>query len=679
MADIRDTVTSCGEPDGTHGSVDVANEKDTPVELDCSQGRINLPNRIKSIPDHEEHHGHAIFNTIKPRSGLCQGGEGTADEALTLAVRGSTVSALPDGDAAVMDEDSVSYYSANEWWGGDDSDGDASAVEEFGNAEYSFSDVDVSDEDTRDEESVDGEWIRSILEGESLDDGDEASEGSDTEDMDSGEEDEIAAPLPQLLPPVTPSCPVVVPNEALSEQLKKRNPWRTLERYYPRQGNATDAAPCFPILRLPIELLCMVANNLPPESAASLALSSKQTYMSLGMKYLKFADNSSLWQFLLLIEPERQASFACCVCLKLHRPSISQRMGVSKCTKLWKKRENARFPASITSGLVKMIGRKHLEDPRVCQEYLSWAAKSTKITTRHMKVAQHVIPRMVDGNLLIKTETYVAPCRNGRLTHRSLYELLRLLEHPWHDNDKLYDICAHRSWENEIGISKQLRKYVHGPLANKCVRRACSTGFHYRKCYGNDVVSGKLSHEMLPLIMQWLLNSQHSSLPSSKTSAGQKVHRCNQCVTDYSIAVRDVAGVGRCMVFTTWKDLGGVRPGEADKWDTFYSAGRPLDAFLPRAKPDRPDRQPPSVPRTYLTYQDVEVQYSIFRTINTVYHYRPEPDQKMIRDLTRRPKRRDYMANDGEYPTTASDADTATDTDSGEDNGSLSSRLFWRI
>lgn len=346
------------------------------------------------------------------------------------------------------------------WWR-NSLDSNASAVQEPGNIDQVPSREDARDSETAEHNHAEVEYASSEDDSiyptsrrESLD----VSglwEESDTEELGSTS----ATTQAQLSSSTIPQSPLMVCNETLSEQLITRNPWRTLQRYYPGQKRTTGTDHSCPILRLHAELLCMVAEYLPAESAATFTISCKHVYMKLGTQYLRFADRSTLWNFLLLIEPERQASFACCVCLKLHRPSINRRTGVSKCTKSWSKREDTKLPQSVTSGLVKMIGRKYLKNPRLCQEYLSWVAESRKKTTRYIKVAQHVTPRLLDGSLFIKTETYVHPFSDDRLTHRSLHEVFRLLEPDLDINTKLYDICAHRSWKKELLVPKQRRLF----------------------------------------------------------------------------------------------------------------------------------------------------------------------------------------------------------------------------
>lgn len=604
------------------------------------------------------------------------------DEALTCTLVGHYSSASPGDVATSMEPYSGACYSEDEFWGDDGSDGDASAVEEFGNAEYSFSDVDLSDVETFDVETLDEDSVEvdypsdeenstvPASDGELVDDVDDSMDDFDSEDSHarissrrppdreatvvaplillsslipgkrrpSGGEIGVVAPPSLSLSRIPEELPFLVHNERLSAQLRTQNPWRTLQHYYPPQKRTTDAGPCFPIHDLPIELLCMIAKRLPAESAASFTLSSKRTYMALGTRYLKISDKSSLWKFLLLIEPEFQELFACCICLKLHRPPTSQRTGVPRCIEMWSYVRDTRLPASVTSGLVKMVGRKHFENPRLCQEYLSWAAESTIKTTRHIKVAQHINPRMMDGNLLIRTETYVHPFKDGELRYRSLYELFRLLEDYRHVEERLSDICAHRSWEQSLFVTEKQKSLIHDSLATE----------------RNQVVPNWLRRAVLPRRMETMLRQTHlSAETSSPSSVDERVRSCDQCATDYSTTACDVAGVGRCIVFTTWKDLGGVRPGQQDKWDAIFTEDTSCKGRYPKEKAQCV--WPP--PETYLTFQDLEIPK--FKRPSSIFHrYKPVPDRKMLRDLTRRPKGGLYRNDDDEYPTTAIGADT---------------------
>ncbi|KAI3391131.1 hypothetical protein diail_7916 [Diaporthe ilicicola] len=239
-------------------------------------------------------------------------------------------------------------------------------------------------------------------------------------------------------------------NETLKDQLNMRNPWRTLAQLRKLEKHAGSCShPQFRLDLLPAELLPGVAEHLPIESAACLALVCKATYSALESSSFQMPkpDRSN---FLLLIEQQRQSSFACCLCLMLHS-SMRLHVTLDKTRKRYDPRhvQSTLMPKPITSGLVKLIARKYLEDPGIFQEYLSWATMPAKKTTRYMKLSTHVITRMVNGNLLLRTETYIHPFHNGKLAERSLMELEYLLRLGTYGfSHKFPVLCAHQKWKS---------------------------------------------------------------------------------------------------------------------------------------------------------------------------------------------------------------------------------------
>lgn len=438
----------------------------------------------------------------------------------------------------------------------------------------------------------------------------------------------------------TEPCGTVVENEPLSRQLEKRNPWRTLARYHPRHNETTPAGPFFPIYRLPHELLHMVAKRLSPESAACFALSSKRMYIVLGSQYWKMPTKNSLWKLLLMLEPERQASFACGVCLKLHRPTFGRFDDRFACTSIKCTVTSYSMPDSITPSLVRLIGRKYLEDPRSCQEYLTWAFMTRRMTTEYIKVAKQVAPRMVDGNLLVKTETYIHPFHKGQLTHRSLLELVNRAQEWTCFSSDLDAICAHHTWERKVTITKQLGEYLmKAKAATNCETSRClgglgTRGYHRPECYDDRVIPDNLKRRTIPQELVCLL--KHDLSCDKAHSPGGKVSRCKTCPTNFDISACDVPDVERCVVFTTWKDFGGVRPGQTDKWDLFTTNPWGSGIGL-RRNQSLSGWQRTWMPEAYLRFEGIKVlDDNDLDGIGSdcVPCYEPKPDRMMIRDLS---------------------------------------------
>ncbi|KAK7732510.1 hypothetical protein SLS53_008395 [Cytospora paraplurivora] len=439
----------------------------------------------------------------------------------------------------------------------------------------------------------------------------------------------------------TPASGNDLENEPLSKQLETRNPWRTLARYHPRHNEATPAGPGFPIYRLPHELLHWVAKHLRPESAACFALSSKRMYMALGNQYCKMPTKDSLWKLLLMLEPERQASFACGVCLKLHRPSFGHLHESYDCDDIDWDINRKNIPGPLTPGLVKLIGRKYLENPRSYQEYLNWAFMTRKMSTQYIRGAYHVTPRMVAGNLLIKTETYIHPFHNGQLTHRSLHALIDLTQSWRRYPIDLERICLHQSWARNISSTKQLEDYLlREEAAINCQKSRCLRGpgarhGHHPTCYDNGVIPNNLERGTIPRDIECLL--KHDLSCDKAHSPGGKVSQCRDCTTNFTISACDVPSIGRCIVFTTWKDLGGVGPGQAEKWDHFTGRFWQWDYPLHKEPEIVHSYRPPSLPHSYLASDGFKtLGEGNIDSIGNGYvpRYRPIPDWRIIRDLS---------------------------------------------
>lgn len=418
----------------------------------------------------------------------------------------------------------------------------------------------------------------------------------------------------------------IVENDDLESQLFKYNPWRTLARYRnPMTQEDVSLYSRFPILRLPAELLLIVAEHLPIESAACLALACKTTYLALGASWFKMP-KPDLWKFLLLIEHERQNSFACPRCLKLHRPpnsfsgyhsNLRSRCSVSRAL-------DTNLPNTISPGLVKIIGRKYFEDPRASQEYLSWATMTVKKTTRHIKLATHVIPRMLDGSLLLRTETYIHPFRNGNLTVRSLMEMeyhIHMVFCAFHHN-KIPQLCDHEAWESFLTNLPTLRESIQPT----CVHSSGVT--HSGRCYPSRRMFPPAARGLRPPNIACFLTHKQPCKSCKRNPEDLyegEIKGCMMCPTDFCISAIKVSGVGTCLVLTSWKNIGGVGPGDADNWDRHVSSRGP--PYRRTHDEFRSDRQ---VGKIYKAFENITGGKA-----GRAKPYRPQTDSKMVRDLTR--------------------------------------------
>lgn len=445
-------------------------------------------------------------------------------------------------------------------------------------------------------------------------------------------------------------------NDDLESQLFKHNPWRTLARFHnPIKQEELSLYSRFPILRMPAELLLIVAEHLPIESAACLALACKTTYLALGSSWFNMP-KPDLWNFLLLIEHERLNSFACPHCLKLHRPPNSfsgyhgYRCKVSRVL-------NTSLPDTISPGLVKMIGRKYFEDPRASQEYLSWAIMTGKKTTRHIKIATHVMPRMLDGSLLLRTETYIQPFRNRNLTERSLMEMIcHMSIHCGYYHNKVPQLCNHQKWEYDLPNFTALWKSIEPTRCVNCAYKRGGRG-HLAQCYTTKRLFRPAARGFkTPNIACFLIHKQpcKSCKRNHEDLYEGEIKGCKQCATDYCISARKVPGVGTCLVLTTWKNIGG--PDDPDNWDRHVTSRRPPYGMI--QDEFRSDRQ---VGKIYKAFENITGGRA-----GRAKPYVPQTDWKMVRDLTRRVQKYKHREDD----TTDTEAFTASEA-SEEDEDSL--------
>lgn len=474
----------------------------------------------------------------------------------------------------------------------------------------------------------------------------------------------------------------MVENEDLKSQRATQNPWRTLARFRnPLKKKHLSLGGRFPLLSLPVELLLIVVGHLPIESVVCLALACKTTYSSLGNASFKMS-KPDLWKFLLLIEHERQSSFACSRCLTLHRPPETRLNGLYRCCRnrisVFQSNFNLVLPETITPGLIKMIGRKWLENPRTHEEYLSWAIMREKKTNRYIKFATHVVPRMLDGSLVLRTETYIHAFIDGQLTERSLMELA---EHVGEGGRFLTEkgvpkLCGHQKWASHLNLTT-LKKFVKPA---KCVLEDDEDDedgfphFHMTRCYSNERVMRENNGHQYPIEMCDIIHKQpcrswKAQAPSSRNRTPEdkearnafrpkledvydgEIMGCRKCITDFCVSAQEVPGLGYCLVLTTWKDLGGVGPGFSNKWN-HHIAGYPQGDLEDVRSEDQ-------VGQAYEAYEKLKRSY-----LGTPQRYRPQPERKMIRDLTRRVHKSLYDIEKDE--TTDSDACTEIEEDQGD-------------
>ncbi|KAK3323245.1 hypothetical protein B0T19DRAFT_401583 [Cercophora scortea] len=243
------------------------------------------------------------------------------------------------------------------------------------------------------------------------------------------------------------------------------------------------------------------------------------------------------WQFLRLLEHDTKLLVACPTCTKLHsflpkRLSCVKQPGVPE----------TRLPASLNYNMVRMIANQWARsggDAGTCRELVRLSEAAAGIILEDVKVFCTVTSRLVNGNLLSRTQTVIAPLTSGRFTGNSFSLLESLI------NSEANRIC------DDIETR--------------------STGFVTYAPEPDDDPLGVLQSGSTPLAanLERFITTERlqDMLYSNKALGRASVRSCPWCATDYCqmVAAQDVPGLGRVLVRTSWKDLGGAGGGENGK------------------------------------------------------------------------------------------------------------------
>lgn len=455
-------------------------------------------------------------------------------------------------------------------------------------------------------------------------------------------------------PPINPALVDIVDtdaarNDSLRLQMKVCNPWRTLEYYKePYRDNGQDDravdGEVFRIQHLPADIIYLVAKLLPPESAACLALTGKAINGVIGPRFLKLKRNH-LWRFLLLLEKDQALRVACPACVRLHHYQPCR-------FRHWRGHKYlVNLPSSVNYSSVHQIGRTLLQGGN-CNELLglmtqrSDPGSSCALNECGVVTSSKVTPRLLDnGNLLIRCQTVVNPtCKMG-ITDRSMFELrghLIMARGFW-------EPCRHIDWSSDnLGLriedqvldsfatSHDIKHHRHPDHPFK--------DSHTTLCYSENEWLDTFSPDVLPARLACLLFHTQPCTKSCAKLHG-KISGCRKCYSDFSITYADVPDVGRCLIFTSWKDVGGLGPKQDQKWAshaTTYS-GRLLRDEMPTDV----DRDAQSLGDIYESFERVDVRTSPRDT----HTYVPVIERDVIRALT-------------PYDWSVSDSDSEPDSDS---------------
>ncbi|KAK3685316.1 hypothetical protein B0T22DRAFT_214561 [Podospora appendiculata] len=365
------------------------------------------------------------------------------------------------------------------------------------------------------------------------------------------------------------------------------SPWYNLDNLVPVAASPSS----FPLAFLPADIIHHMASLMPQESAAALALTSKAMYSIIGLKIFMAMDRQALWRLLLLLERDSDLVVACGHCLRLHSPFIQpgNSLGGTKsrpecCDKY------SDTPFVMNPAMCRLLAKRYIRH-KPYGNLITAAVRNSKCILSDFKCFTTRDMRFVDGNLLLRTQSFFAPLNiNGDITGRSVFIFHHMLR------SKL-QLCRHHSWTSFCGLDLRNRDYTafetddrfatsHDTAHHEYYGRA--EDHHPEACYRKglvprDVFKGALQpHLKCALLHPQPCRSNKACLEATggpRQRVG-RVQSCKKCWTDFSVSAQDVGGVGRVMVLTTWKDIGGLGPGGSAKWFSHHEVfPKNLDPF----------------------------------------------------------------------------------------------------
>jgi hypothetical protein len=238
------------------------------------------------------------------------------------------------------------------------------------------------------------------------------------------------------------------------------NPWHDVAHFVPlpdetyQQGHHR-----FPFTSLPDVVIYHLARLLPKESAIALALTSRALYSILGPRFFIGLSEEERWRLLLLLERDTDLLVACQQCKKLHGPCAplasepnstsfqsypsSPELAAMTCLRS----HDFLLPEGATPAFCRLLAKRYIRR-QPYGELLTMASRTRIYTLPDFKLFSTTIYRMVDGQLLLRQETVIAPFTSkGELTGRGAY-----LPNFTTGTHEAPVVCPHLSW-GKLGIS----------------------------------------------------------------------------------------------------------------------------------------------------------------------------------------------------------------------------------
>ncbi|KAK3328094.1 hypothetical protein B0T19DRAFT_442012 [Cercophora scortea] len=159
-----------------------------------------------------------------------------------------------------------------------------------------------------------------------------------------------------------------------------------------------------------LDNLVPMASRMPQETAAALAVTSKAMYSIIGPKAFQNMERGALWRLLLLLERDSDFAVACGYCLRLHSP-FSQPgddfHGLPDCSNI-----DASVRFVVAPAMCRLLAKRYIQR----QPYgtlITAAVRTAKCILPDFKSFASRDMRFVDGNLLLRTQSFIAPLDNN--------------------------------------------------------------------------------------------------------------------------------------------------------------------------------------------------------------------------------------------------------------------------
>lgn len=309
--------------------------------------------------------------------------------------------------------------------------------------------------------------------------------------------------------------------------------------------------------RVPVELFLAIASYLTTTDRAALALASQTGLSRLGRAATAPKDKKDQehdpddpddprWDLLIRLERDgvHKEDILCPGCKVFHPPHLSivpgwyfeltkplRSCGSSCNFQAW---TSPYLPAHIHFNILAAVMRSY----RLYDSHIERTFRHKPC--QYPKIHCHSSVKIVNGRLLLKTETLILPCRNLRgLENASVFNNARIFRRayiltrvrPWHK------CCAHHSW-------KRVYDYVFDETA------ASDKGELdlFRRIWSNRRLRTGSKYQINRLGL---------------------VKSCTRCFTDFALGITDLrlaSAWRRVFIVTIWKDLGSGESPDDARW-----------------------------------------------------------------------------------------------------------------